>query len=431
MVPASGRPDAVNARARHLALFALFLVSAFNYIDRTILSILQIPIKAELGLTDGQLGALTGFTFALFYATLSLPISRLADRYSRRWLVVASLAIWSAMTAMCGFATGFATLAFFRIGVAIGEAGSVPASVSLIADYYPLEKRARALSTWGLALPVGLLIGYSATGWLAGAVGWRLAFAVVGGIGLLLAPIVLWLLAEPHRGTYDPIVLKVDDEIPFGRGLKLLWRTRAYRYVVIGGMLHGFSQYAMMTWNAPFFVRAHGLSLGQVATLMALLSGVAGAIGMYASGWLTDWLAKRDGRWRVWVMAASVAATVPCALVQYLVPSMTASVVAAALAAALMIAYYGPILAATQSAVPPGMRAFSNAVLLLTFNLFGLGLGPWATGVISDMLTPHYGADALRHALAIVLVPSALGALVFLYAARFWSTDGTPIHDSE
>ncbi len=431
MTPTGEHAETVDARARRLAMIALFLVSAFNYVDRTILSILQIPIKTELGLTDGQLGALTGFTFALFYASLSLPIARLADRYSRRWLVVVSLAVWSAMTAMCGFATGFATLAFFRIGVAIGEAGSVPASVSLIADYYPLERRARALSTWGLALPVGLLVGYSATGWLAGAVGWRMAFAVVGAIGLLLAPIILWLLAEPRRGRHDPVAVRVDDAIPFGQGLALLWRTRAYRYIVIAGMLHGFSQYAMMTWNAPFFVRTHGLSLGQVATLMALLSGIAGAIGMYSSGWLTDWLAERDGRWRVWVMAVSVAATVPCGLVQYLAPSMTVSIVAAAFAAALMIAYYGPILAATQSAVPPGMRAFSNAVLLLTFNLFGLGLGPWATGLISDMLTPVYGTDALRHALAIVLVPSALGSLMFLYAAQFWAVDGTPIHDSE
>src|SRR3712207_5488596 len=145
-------------RQRRIGLFALFLVSAFNYIDRTILSILQIPIKAELGLSDGQLGALTGFTFALFYATLSLPIARLADLYSRRMIIVVSLALWGPMTAMCGFAVGFLSCAFFRMGVAIGEAGSVPASVSLIADYYPAEQRAGALATWGLALPVGLLI---------------------------------------------------------------------------------------------------------------------------------------------------------------------------------------------------------------------------------------------------------------------------------
>ena len=147
---------------RRMMLVALIIISAFNYVDRTILSILQIPIKAELGLSDGQLGALTGLAFALFYATLSLPIARLADRYSRRWIIVISLVVWSAMTAMCGFATGFVSLLFFRVGVAIGEAGSVPASVSLIADSYAPERRATALST-----AVGAGFGSSAIGALS------------------------------------------------------------------------------------------------------------------------------------------------------------------------------------------------------------------------------------------------------------------------
>ena len=375
-----------EARQRRMALFALFVVSAFNYFDRTILSVLQIPIKTELGLSDGQLGALTGFTFALFYATLSLPIARLADRYNRRIIVAISLAIWSAMTALCGFATGFASLAFFRIGVAIGEAGSVPASVSLIADYYPPHRRAMAVSVWGLALPAGLLIGYGSIGALANAVGWRLAFAIVGGIGVLIAPLVLAMVGNPIRGRLDGAGAKAAavPPLPLGQALALLWRTPAYRWVAIAGMFHGFSQYAMMTWNAPFFVRTHHLSLRDVSFLMALLSGVAGAIGMYGSGWLTDRLAIHDRRWRVWIMGASVAATVPCALVQYLASSTNVSIVAAGFSSMLMIAYYGPIVAATQSAVPPTMRAFGNAMLLLTFNLFGLGLGPLAAGALSD-----------------------------------------------
>jgi predicted MFS family arabinose efflux permease len=423
MVPLDATMGA-RAGARRLALFALFLVSAFNYIDRTIVSLLQIPIKTELRLTDGQLGALTGLAFALFYATLSLPIARLADRFSRRWLIVISLALWSAMTALCGLATSFTMLVLLRIGVAIGEAGSVPASVSLIADYYPPQRRATAMSTWGLALPAGLMAGYAGTGWLAEMLGWRLAFAVVGGVGLVLAPLVMAMLAEPRRGTFEIAGTALPPPPPLFASLGILWRTRAFRYVVIAGMLHGFSQYSMMTWNAPFFARTHGLSLGTVALLMALLSGGAGAIGMFASGWLTDRLATRDARWRVWIMAAVVGLTVPLALLQYLTTSTPIAIGAATVAAATMIAYYGPILAATQSATPPTMRAFGNAVLLLCFNLFGLGLGPWLTGLLSDLLVPQAGADALRFALAIMLVPSALAALLFLYAARFFTPAG-------
>ena len=423
MTAAASAPHTLGNR--RMMLVALIVVSAFNYVDRTILSILQIPIKAELGLSDGQLGALTGLAFALFYATLSLPIARLADRYSRRWIIVISLVVWSAMTAMCGFATGFVSLLFFRVGVAIGEAGSVPASVSLIADSYGPERRATAMSTWGLALPIGLMIGYVCTGWLAEHLGWRLAFAVVGGVGVLLGPIVFVMIKEPPRGRFEAGSAQgvVEPPPPLAEAVRALWGNKVFRYTVAAGMLHGFSQYSMMTWNAPFFTRSHGMTLGEVSLLMALLSGAAGAVGIYGGGWLSDRLVARDPRGRLWLKAGSVAAVVPFALVQYLAPSTTVSIAAAAFTSALMIAYYGPILATTQSVVAPTMRAFSNAVLLLTFNLFGLGLGPWVTGLLSDALTGTFGDQALRYALAIVLIPSALSTLTFLYAARFQSTD--------
>jgi len=410
-----------DGNVRRRALFALFLVSAFNYVDRTILSILQIPIKADLGLSDGQLGALTGLSFALFYATLSLPVARLADRVSRRLLVAASLAIWSAMTGLSGLAIGFGTLVFFRIGVAIGESGSVPASVSLLADYYPPQRRATAMSVWGLALPVGLMLGYSATGWLAGEVGWRFTFAIVGATGLVLAPVALALIKEPPRGRFEADGTR-SEQASVGASLAFLWREKAFRYVVIATMLHGFSQYAMMTWNAPFFTRNHGMSLQQVSLLMAFLSGAGGAIGMFLGGFLADRLAVRDQRWRVWMMALTIGATVPVALAQYLVASTGISIAMATAAALLMIAYYGPVLSITQSLVPSHMRAFSNAVLLLIFNLFGLGLGPWCTGLLSDLLVRHFqiGDNGLRYALSISLIASVAGALVLLYTARLY-----------
>ncbi len=144
-------------RARFVSMFILFIVSTFNYVDRTIISILQVPIKADLNLTDAHMGALTGLSFALFYTTFSLPIARLADRMNRRNIIAISLFVWSGMTALSGLARNFAMLVGFRIGVAIGEAGSIPASQSIIADYYPAHRRATALAIWGLSLPVGLM----------------------------------------------------------------------------------------------------------------------------------------------------------------------------------------------------------------------------------------------------------------------------------
>jgi MFS family permease len=250
---------------------------------------------------------------------------------------------------------------------------------------------------------------------------------------VILAPLIYMMVGDPQRGRLDSAAVQASAEPipPLREALAQLWRTRSYRWVVIAGMLHGFSQYAMMSWNAPFFVRSHGLSLQQVSFLMAILSGVAGAIGMYGSGWLTDRLALRDRRWRVWIMGVTVALTVPFALVQYLATSTALSIGAAAFAAMLMIAYYGPIVAATQSAVPANMRAFANAVLLLCFNLFGLGLGPLTAGALSDWLTPTLGDQALRYAVAVVLLPSAVAAILFFYSGRFWRSEPVASPDGQ
>ncbi|WP_245653859.1 spinster family MFS transporter [Novosphingobium rosa] len=403
--------------AQRRTLFALFLVSTFNYIDRTILSLLQIPIKRELGLSDGQMGALTGLAFAIFYTTLSLPVARIADRGNRRWLIVASLLIWSTMTACSGLAAGFATLVFFRIGVAIGESGSIPASVSLIADFYPAQRRASAMATWGLALPTGLMLGYAGTGWLEERFGWRIAFALVGGAGVLLAPLVFALIREPGRPAATG---EAEPALSFRQSVLYLWRSPAYRLAVGGCTLHAFSQYALMTWNAPFFVRNHGLSMPQVALLMALLSGFAGAAGMYLGGFAADRLSQRDIRWRVWMMALVIAVYVPATLIELLAPSLALSIAMATLVAAVSIAYYGPVLSVTQSLVPTNLRAMCNAVLLLVFNLFGLGLGPWLVGLTSDQLTAHFGAgeNGLRYALSLSLLTSLASVAVLMLCAQ-------------
>lgn len=414
-------PRAYSATRRRTAMVLLFAVSTFNYIDRTILAILQVPIKRELGLSDAQLGLLTGLAFALFYTTLSLPIARLADRRNRRNLITAALSLWSGMTALCGLATGFASLVFLRIGVAAGEAGSIPASQSIIADIYPVSRRATAMSVWGLSLPAGLLLGYGTTGWLAEAIGWRWTFAVVGGLGIVLAPLVLLGLTEPERGTHDPAPLPAAAPPPgFTESIRFLWRMPAFRLVVLAAALHGFSQYSMMNWMAPFYVRAHGMSLSSVSLYMALVSGIGGGIGIYLGGFLSDRLGSRDPRWRVLVMAYSIAAMLPFAIVQYLTPSLTVSLLCGAAVSTLMLCYYGPILAVVHSMVPGSMRAFTAAVLLLTFNIVGLGLGPSITGLLSDLLQPWFRAPgaSVGYALIIALIPSLVAVILFLMVAN-------------
>lgn len=421
-------PDAsspfADPQVRRTMLIMLGLVSMFNYIDRTVLSILQEPIKQELGLSDGQLGLLTGFAFALFYATLSLPIARLADRLNRRNIIAASLATWSGMTALSGLATGFGSLVVFRIGVALGEAGSVPASHSIIADYYPPEKRVTALALWGLALPAGIMLGYASGGWLAAALGWRLAFAVVGIAGLLLAPFVVWLVKEPVR-TGAGGVAATGPAPPLKIALATLWRLRTYRYMLAGATLHAFAQYAMMSWSAPFYMRVHRMPLAEVASWLALMNGLGGGIGIYLGGWLSDRAGARNPAARVWVSAAAMLLMVPAALAQFLLPSLTASLMFGFVATMLMFFYYGPIVGVPQSIVPPRMRALTSAVTLLIFNLFGLGLGPAVTGFLSDLLASSGGMQdmSLRYALATVVLFSLAGSVSIAWASRFYPSE--------
>ncbi|MDR7156735.1 putative MFS family arabinose efflux permease [Sphingobium xenophagum] len=412
-----------TAKLRRTMLVMLGLVSMFNYIDRTVLSVLQEPIKQELGLSDGQLGLLTGLAFALFYATLSLPIARLADRFNRRNIIAASLATWSGMTALSGLATGFGSLVAFRIGVALGEAGSVPASHSIIADYYPPEKRVTALALWGLALPAGIMLGYASGGWIAAALGWRLAFGVIGIAGLALAPLVLFLVKEPVRtGSAGPN--QAEPPPPFGEAIRFLWRLRTYRYMLIGTTLHAFAQYAMMSWSAPFYMRVHHMPLADVASWLAIMNGLGGGIGIYLGGRLSDAAGSRNPAGRVWVSAVAMVLMVPAAMVQFLIPSLAASLAFGFIATMLMFFYYGPIIGVPQSIVPPRIRALTSAVTLLIFNLFGLGLGPAVTGFLSDYLAAGGLPDtSLRYALATVVLFSLAGAGSIAWASRYYRAE--------
>lgn len=410
----------ISAAQRRYVLFLLFMVSVFNYIDRTILSILQVPIKADLGLSDAQLGALTGLSFALFYSTLSLPIARLADRWTRKYLIAGSLAIWSGMTSLTGLASNFTSLLFYRVGVAVGEAGSIPATHSMIADLYPPGARATALSVWGLSLPVGMLFGFSVAGALADAVGWRMAFAVVGIAGLVLVPVLAFMMREPVRGQFDVAPASALPVPTAKEALRKLWGIKTYRYLVAAGACHAFAWYSVNSWSAPFYVRVHEMSLAQTSLYLALVNGFGSAVGMYLGGRLSDHFGRNDPRARARVVAIALFAMVPFALFQYTVGSAELSMALGAVSQTLMLVYYGPIIAIAHLLVPANMRAFTSAVLMLVLNLFGLGLGPFATGLLSDALVTHLGMaeQSLRYAISFAVLFSLLGGWLFWRASN-------------
>jgi MFS family permease len=404
------------------ALGILCLVYVVNFVDRQILSILLKSIKADLGLTDVQLGLLSGTAFGLFYATLGIPIARLADRFSRKGVIAICLTIWSGMTALCGMAGGFASLLLFRVGVGIGEAGGSPPAHSMISDYFPPERRATALGIFSLGVPIGIMVGFMAGGWLDQTLGWRTAFMVVGVPGVLLAVVVATTLREPPRGHSEGLLS--EGEAPKAwEVIRFLWRLRAFRHVSLGSALYAFVGYSVVTWAPSFLARSHQMSQAEIGTWLALIIGAGGGAGIYLGGVLSDRWAGIDIRGRVWLPSIAMFLGVPFSFVVYLASGKLMTLVALIVPSFLGLMYQAPAFAVTQSLATPKMRATAAAVLLFVVNIIGLAMGPAITGLISDALEPTYGVESLRYALLIVSIVLVGSGLHFWRAARFIDAD--------
>ena len=422
-------PGELTARYGWFALSLLFVVALFNYIDRSILSIMQVALKRDLHLSDTQLGALTGLSFAVFYTTGALPIAWLADRFARKYVLTAALSIWTLMTAASAFAGGFMTLMVCRIGVAVGEAGCVPTTHSMISDFFPRHRRALAMAFWGLSLPLGSMLGVFLGGQLTAAFGWRATFAIIGLGGLAMAPVMLVLLKEPRRGRFDGAVSKDAPKRSVGQSLAILWNLRSFRYLCIGEGLQAWTQNGMMAWNAPFYSRLHHMPLAQIATDLSLIIGLSGAAGTFLGGALANRLAKVDVRWYMRIPAIAAFTTVPFALIQYFAPGAGLSLAAAVVPAAMVNVYMAPGNAMSQSLVPADMRAFTSAVLVITASTVGLGMGPFSVGLISDaLLGLGLGDQSLRYALPTLILPAIAASVLFFRSSVHLPSELTPMH---
>ena len=241
----------------------LIVVYTFNFIDRQIVGILAGPIKAELGLSDTQLGMMGGLAFALFYTALGVPIGLLADRRSRVWIMTVALALWSGFTALCGVAQNFWQLFLSRMGVGVGEAGGVAPAYSLIADYFPPAERARALAVYSFGIPLGSAAGIFLGGWIASTIDWRTAFIVVGLAGLALAPIFRLVVRDPVRGRFDPPRAQTTAP-PFGEVMRTLAAKPSFWLLSFGAGSCSILGYGLIFWLPSFFARTYGLELLEV-----------------------------------------------------------------------------------------------------------------------------------------------------------------------
>ncbi len=424
--PAASTGVGIAPRAAEYALWLLTVVYIVNFVDRQILSIVLQAIKEDLGLADWQLGLLSGTAFGIFYATLGIPIAQLADRWSRKGVVVGSLTIWSLMTVLCGTATGFGTLLLFRVGVGVGEAGCSPPAHSLITDYFPPDRRGRALGIFTLGVPLGILVGFLIGGWLEETLGWRQAFWIVGGPGLLLAVLVAATLPEPARPVDTSLGGTGSGQSPDIRDtIRFLAGSGSFRMLSLGAGLYSFVGYSVVNWMPSILIRSYEMGTQEVGTWLSLIIGVGGAAGTFSGGWLADRWALTDLRGRMWLPAAAMAISLPFSFFVYTAPTGRAAVLWLIPPALLGLMWQAPAYGLAQSLATPKTRATASALVLFVTNIIGLAMGPTVTGVLSDLLEPRLGVDSLRWAMLIISMMLAPAAFCF------WSASRTMIPDMQ
>jgi len=419
--PHASYPPAARAR---FVLAMLLLVYVFNFLDRQILGILAQPIKADLGLSDAQFGAVGGLAFALLYSVLGVPLALLADRTSRSGVVAGALAVWSAFTVLCGTATGYGQLFLFRLGVGVGEAGGVAPSYALISDYFPPERRARALAVYGLGIPVGLGLGTLLGAYVAQLVDWRWAFIGVGVAGLVLAPVFRWAVRDrPRAGGVAPAAQRA----PVSSVFPVLARKPAFWLLAFGAGCSSLCGYGLALWTPSVLIRSYGLDLIGAGQFMGSLLLIGGVAGVWAGGWLADRMGRLDRGWYAKLPAIAWGVTLPTFALGLLSPSLWVAWPLLLIPNGLNILWQGPINTAVQHLVLPHQRSTAAASFLLINNLIGLGVGPLLMGTISDALKANYGVDALRYAAVGCLGFYAVAAILALLAVgplrRGWVED--------
>ena len=398
---ASPSADGVSAQTRTM-LWILLIVYIFNFLDRQIVNILAEPIKADLGLSDTQLGLLAGPAFAVFYALLGIPIARYADKdgTNRVRLIALALTIWSAMTAVCGLAQNFVQLLLARIGVGVGEAGCTPAAHSLISDSVAPEKRSSAIAFYGLGVPIGSLLGLILGGIVNDLYGWRVALMLVGAPGLLLALAVLFVMREPrHHRPVEATAAAALPQLPAREAMREIFSSRAFLYILIAASVTAFLGYGKALWTISFFIRSHGLSTTEAGLSMAIVLGVAGVFGTWLGGKCADLFGKRDKRHILTLPAYGMAVGAPILFLGYQMDDWRVAVALLIVPTILNSAYYGPAYACVQGLVRPQARAVAASIMLFGQNLIGLGFGPFLFGVLSDALAPAYGEESVRYVL--------------------------------
>lgn len=415
--------EAAAASDRGLSLRAVYalgfltLVNTFNFLDRSILSLVLPLIKRDLQLSDTALGLLSGLVFVVFYSALGVPIARLADRTNRRNIIAIGFAFWSLMTMLTGFVASVWQLFALRFLMGAGEASGVAPSNSMAVDLVSEARRPLATSFISAGSPLSAILFLPIAGWIAHEYGWRATFVAAGVPGIILALVFFLTVKEPARtgvgsGTAkDPERVAADT---LWQTLRFLAGARTYVLIVLSGCFMGITIYANAVWSSTFLVRVHHFSMLEVGSTIGPIRGGFGLVGVFLGGYLTARLASKDARWQVWAPGLACLLAAPAEALFLLADTVPATLLGLALASLFHGAYSGPFYAACMSVVGPRMRALSAAVFLLFAGTMAQIIGPLAVGWLNDELSGSFGEAAIRYSMLIAAV-CAVGSSVLLW----------------
>jgi predicted MFS family arabinose efflux permease len=402
---------------KNWVLAALLTAYCLNFIDRQIVGILASQIKAELLLTDTQLGLLGGIAFALLYTTLGIPVAALADRRTRSGVIAASLAIWSAFTMLCGAAANFTQLFLCRLGVGIGEAGGTAPAYALISETFPPSQRARALAVFALGVPIGSALGVFFGGFVASYFGWRWAFAIVGFAGIAFLPIFRLAVHDPVRAAERPTPPPVREV------LRILAAKPSFWLLSFGAAFSAMMTYGLAFWWPLLLQRNFDMDLKTTSQIFGIALLIGGGGGVLLGGWLGDRLGTMKRAHYVTLPAYSFVIAVPVNAIAIMSDNSLLSAVMLIFCQALANMWLGPTLSAVQNLVAVEMRATASASFLLIANLAGLGGGVFILGRMSDALAPRFGSHSLQMSMLVSLVCFVFAAALMWIARRHLDRD--------
>jgi MFS family permease len=401
---------------RWTTLGLLALVAVVSFIDRQIFALFQDDIKAELKLTDGQLGVLGGMSFALFYTLAAFPIARYADRGDRRRIIAVCVIVWSAATALCGMANSFWSMILARIGLASGEAGAGPASISLLTEIFPSERRTLVLSTMLAANAVGISGGLALGGWMSQWFDWRAVFLIMGLPGIGLGVIVWMFAAEPRRIGGNRIV--PPPQIPIGEIYRRMAASTSLRWVGVVLTMVPLTGFSFILWGASFFQRVHGMQKAETGFWLGAAIAAGLVMGNLVAGWVSDRFGHSNPRFNGWFAGLGLLGSFPFGLGFALASDPYVALGCFVVVKFMMTLHLGPIMSLCYEQVPLAMRAMTAATVGMVIGLAGMGIGGTVTGFVSEAFTATYGERSLQPALALLSICLVFGGIAAIMAGR-------------